>query len=474
MEREQREQCDVAPFTDMDSPKCMPLLDLDTLKNPTSTAEDSSDGDDEQPNSAERLIDLMRHDSDSESEGEDGEPAGAVDLLLRRASTDAARLRALLDEEDGDDRGGGGDAAAAPSLEDLLELCEAPARETGDARADLASTGTSSGLVCARVDGAAAARSVLADLELEEGDLTGFVCPECLMTAESQEALCDHYASSHSALWKANWKDWSGRADDRDAYRFGDVARVLARALGRAEARTRRRFARRVRRLRAAAPAPAVEAAAPAEDAAAPAAEDVPPRRASRGLAAAAIVGTAAAAVAGAPLVAAASAGVALTALRRRRKSSAAAEGDADDEDEDELDFKGEEVVEAEEEEEAVPEPEPPKKKKTWTWNARPKKPEPEAVEALEVEAPKPPPPKKKAWTWNSRAKPKPSATDASPTPPPPPSPADASPTPPPPPAADASSADVAETILQQIECDLETLARDEDRDSEGEDLATF
>ena len=95
MEREQREQCDATPLTDMDSPKCMPLLDLDTLKNPTTTAEDSSDGDDEQPNSAERLIDLMRHDSDSASEGEDGEPAGAVDVLLRRASTDSARLRAL-------------------------------------------------------------------------------------------------------------------------------------------------------------------------------------------------------------------------------------------------------------------------------------------------------------------------------------------------------------------------------------------
>ena len=96
MERERLEQCDVAPLTDIDSPKCMPLLDLDTLKNPTTTAEDSSDGDDEQPNSAERLIDLLRHDSDSASEGEDGEPAGAVDLLLRRASTDAATCRSLV------------------------------------------------------------------------------------------------------------------------------------------------------------------------------------------------------------------------------------------------------------------------------------------------------------------------------------------------------------------------------------------
>ena len=115
----------------------MPVIQLEQLKRTaTSTStlsedseEDDGDGAAMELASEERLVALLRHDSDT-SEGEEDGEATAVDQLLRRASTDAARLRALLDQEDGGGGGGGGDGGdggdAAPSLEDLLQRCEAP------------------------------------------------------------------------------------------------------------------------------------------------------------------------------------------------------------------------------------------------------------------------------------------------------------------------------------------------------------
>lgn len=137
------------------------------------------------------LASLLEQREDSESDEE----------WLQDVEADAARLRHLLDEDDEDMPAI--PIEDAPTLKDLLQLCDADVADR----------------------------------------LSGFICPECLMVATSQQALRAHYAEH------ATWKESAGRTTGDDDYQLGDATRFAALSLGRASKRTQRRLARRLRRL---------------------------------------------------------------------------------------------------------------------------------------------------------------------------------------------------------------------------------
>lgn len=178
--------------------------------------------------------------SASEETSIEGEEDDVTTAILSDAKADAARLRELLDAEEHSEP----DEASildAPSLDDLLRMCGPGPEAPGDGHAPSLDELLQ---MCERDD----------DDDLIDR-LTGFICPECLMVASSQQALHEHYADAHAYLW-ATWKRSAGRRTGGEAYAFGDATRCLARTLRRASTRTKQRLVRRLRRARADPPRP--------------------------------------------------------------------------------------------------------------------------------------------------------------------------------------------------------------------------
>lgn len=173
--------------------------------------------------------------SASEETSIEGEEDDVTTAILSDAKADAARLRELLDAEENSEP----DEASileAPSLDDLLRMCGPGPEMPGDGHAPSLDELLQ---MCERDD----------DDDLIDR-LTGYICPECLMVASSQQALHEHYADAHAYLW-ATWKRSAGRRTGGEAYAFGDATRCLARTLRRASSRTKQRLVRRLRQARA-------------------------------------------------------------------------------------------------------------------------------------------------------------------------------------------------------------------------------
>lgn len=154
---------------------------------------------------------LMRRGS-SDDEGED-----ETEALLSNVRADNERLRELVDDDN--------ETVSpsrplpeenAPSLSDLLGMCNPTPSESLE------------GGTPPTID--ELLRMCEDDDDAFLSKLTGFICPKCLMVAQSQASLKQHFAEMHSE-----------GVDD---------SRGLARMLSRASNSTKRRLVRRLRRLR--------------------------------------------------------------------------------------------------------------------------------------------------------------------------------------------------------------------------------
>lgn len=171
------------------------------------------------------LATLLRRSPSSDDEGDDETEAILADVVA-----DHRRLRELLDEEEEEETPPPVEAVEAPSLGDLLAMC-GPSEALAPGPAP-----TLDELLRLCGD----------DEERIIEQLTGFVCPECLMVAPSQEGLHEHYAAAHAHLW-ASWKRAAGRKEGGEGYALGDGARCVARKLRVASWRTKRRLVRHLR-----------------------------------------------------------------------------------------------------------------------------------------------------------------------------------------------------------------------------------